>query len=102
MYLKSYYRFKCRHNLDVLFLENNIARSETKLKKRSNHLIPRRSATVAEKRTGKTVTIVVRNQKFPNTRPNNFWFLITIVTVLPVLFSATVADLLGIRWLLIF
>src|SRR5260221_1222535 len=30
----------------------------------------------------------------------NFWFLTTIVTVLPVLFSATITDLLGIRWLL--
>ncbi len=32
----------------------------------------------------------------------NFWFLTTIATVLPVLFSATVTDLLGIRWLLLF
>ncbi len=32
----------------------------------------------------------------------NFWFLTTIVTVLPVLFSATITDLLGIRWLLLF
>jgi MFS family permease len=31
----------------------------------------------------------------------NFWFLTTVVTVLPVLFSATITDLLGIRWLLI-
>jgi MFS family permease len=31
----------------------------------------------------------------------NFWFLTTIVTVLPVLFSATIADLLGIRALLL-
>lgn len=30
----------------------------------------------------------------------NFWFLTTVVTILPVLFSATVTDLLGIRWLL--
>ncbi len=32
----------------------------------------------------------------------NFWFLTTIVTLLPVLFSATIADLLGVRWLLLF
>lgn len=31
----------------------------------------------------------------------NFWFLTTLVTVLPVLFSATITDLLGIRVLLI-
>ncbi len=31
----------------------------------------------------------------------NFWFLTTIVTLLPVLFSATIADLLGVRWLLL-
>src|SRR5258708_10280376 len=32
----------------------------------------------------------------------NFWFLTTIATVLPILFSATITDLLGIRWLLLF
>jgi MFS family permease len=32
----------------------------------------------------------------------NFWFLTTIVTVFPVLFSATITDLLGIRTLLLF
>lgn len=31
----------------------------------------------------------------------NFWFLTTIVTVIPVLFSATIADLLGVRSLLL-
>ncbi len=31
----------------------------------------------------------------------NFWFLTTIVTILPVLFSATVTDLLGVKVLLI-